>query len=101
MPLVSDVQSKPVLHSDLQALGFWMSIQGRTPVQPVRIYVTYDALAELDPTNVGDLYAALENFDRLRGQIEAAASTKFDRLGPDADKYEGLPGILITTDDLT
>ena len=101
MPLVSDVQSKPVLHSNLQALGFWMSIQGRTPFQPVRIFVTYDALAELDPTNVGDLYTALENFDRLRGQIEAAPSRKFDRLGPDADKYEGLPGILITTDDLT
>jgi hypothetical protein len=30
MPLVSDVQSKPVLHSNLQALGFWMSVQGRT-----------------------------------------------------------------------
>ena len=74
MPLVNEVQSKPVLHSNLQALGFWISIQGRTPFQPVRIFVTYDALAELDPTNVGDLYATLENFDRLRGQIEAAAS---------------------------
>jgi hypothetical protein len=53
-----------------------MSIQGRTPVQPVPIFVTYDALAELDPTNVGDLYAALENFDHLRDQAICDEITK-------------------------
>jgi hypothetical protein len=44
---------------------------------------------------------ALENFDRFRSQVEAAASRKFDSHGFDAEKYEGMPAIRLTTDDLT
>ena len=33
------------------------------------------------PTNVRDLHGALENFDRFRSQVEAAASRKFDSHG--------------------
>jgi hypothetical protein len=81
--------------------GFWMSVEGRTPIQPVRVLVSYEALSELDPTNVWDLYGALENFDRFRSQVENAASRKFDTDGFDPDKYEGMPAVRLTTDDLT
>jgi hypothetical protein len=58
MPLVSDPKSKPLLHSNSRAIGFWMSVEGRTPIQPVRVLVSYYALSELDPTNVRDLHPA-------------------------------------------
>jgi hypothetical protein len=93
MPLVSDPQSKPLSHSNSRAIGFWMSVEGRAPIQTVRVLVSYEALSELDPTNVRDLHGALENFDRCRSQVETAASRKFDRYGFDAQKYEGMPAI--------
>jgi hypothetical protein len=101
MPLVSDRKSNPLSHSNSRAIGFWMSVEGRTPIQPVRVLVSYEALSEIDPTNVRDLHGALENFDRFRSQVERAASRKFDRNGFDPDKYEGMPAIRLTTDDLT
>jgi uncharacterized protein DUF1488 len=101
MPLVSDPKGKPLLHSNSRAIGFWMSVEGRIPIQPVRVLVSYEALSELDPTNVRDLHGALENFDRFRSQIESAASRKFDRDGFDPDKYEGMPAIRLITNDLT
>jgi hypothetical protein len=78
-----------------------MSVEGRIPTQPVRVLVSYEALSELDPTNVRDLHGAVENFDRFRSQIEAAASSKFDLYGFDSEKYEGMPAIRLTTEDLT
>jgi hypothetical protein len=101
MPLVRDGKSKPLSHSNSRSIGIWMSVEGRTPVQPVRVLVSYEALSQLDPANVRDLYGALENFDRFRSQIETAASRKFDRHGFDAEKYEGMPAVRLTTDDLT
>ena len=100
MPLVSDPQSKPLSHSNSRAIGFWMSVEGRAPIQTVRVLVSYEALSDLDPSNVRDLHGALENFDRFRSQVETAASRKFDRCGFDGQKYEGMPAIRLTTDDL-
>jgi hypothetical protein len=101
MPLVSDRKSKPLSHSNSRAIGIWMSVEGQIPVQPVRVLVSYEALSQLDPTNVRDLHGALQNFDRLRSQVEAAASREFDRNGFNAEKYEGMPAIRLTADDLT
>jgi hypothetical protein len=53
MPLVSDRQSKPLSHSNSRAIGFWMSVEGRAPIQAVRVLVSYEALSELDPTTSG------------------------------------------------
>jgi hypothetical protein len=66
----------------------------------VCVLVSYEALSQLDPTNVRDLHGALENFDRFRSQVEAAASRKFDSHGFDAEKYEGMPAIRLTADDM-
>jgi hypothetical protein len=76
-----------------------MTVKDASPVRPVRVFVSYEALADLDPHNVRDLPAAFEHFDRFRKRIESAASDKFDRDGPDADKYEGMPTIRLTTKD--
>jgi hypothetical protein len=100
MPLVSDGKSKPLSHSNSRSVGVWMSVEGRSPVRPVRVLVSYEALSQLDPTNVRDLPAALENFDRFRSRVETAASRKFDRDGFDAEKYEGMPAIRLTADDM-
>jgi len=101
MPLVSDGRSKPTPHIRPGAIGFWMTVEARMPVQPVRVVVSTEALSELDPSNVRDLSAAFEIIDRFRSQIEAAASQKFDREGFDPEKYEGMPSIRLTADDLT
>jgi Protein of unknown function (DUF1488) len=101
MPLVRDGKSKPLLHSNSRSIGIWMSVEGLTPIQAVRVLASYEALSQLDPTNVRDLSRALENFDRFRSLIEAAASCKYDRQGFDPEKYEGMPAIRLTTDDVT
>ena len=99
MPLVSDGKGKAVAHGELRAIGFWMSVKGTVPVRPVRVFVSYEGLAQLDPFDVRDFAAAFEHFYRFRSRIEAAASDKFDRDGPDAEKYEGRPAIRLTTND--
>src|SRR5215831_14854115 len=99
MPLAADGKGKAVAHSELRAIGFWMTVKGGVPVRPVRVFVSYEALAQLDPFDIRDLASAFEHFDRFRSRIEAAASDKFDRDGPDADKYEDMPTIRLTTND--
>src|SRR6476660_5078917 len=98
MPLVSDRTSKPLPHSNSRAIGFWMSVEGRAPIQTVRVLVSYQALSVLDPTNVRDLHGALGKFDRLRSQAYPDESRKFDRCGFDGQKDEGMPFIRLTTD---
>jgi len=100
MPLVSDGKGKAVAHSELQAIGFWMTVKGASRIQVVRVFVSYEALADLDPANVRDLPAAFEHFDKFRARIEAAASDKFDRDGPGAEKYARLPTVRLTSRDL-
>ena len=87
MPIVSDGNGKAVTHGELRALGFWMTVKEATPIKPVRVFVSYEVLAQLDPFDVQDLASAFERFERFRARIEAAASYKFDRHGPDADKW--------------
>jgi hypothetical protein len=101
MPLVSDRKSEPLPHSNSRSIGVWMSVEGQTPIQPVRVLASYEALSQLDPTNVRDLPSALENFDQFRSQVESAASRKFDRYGFDPEKYEGMPAIRLIDVDLT
>jgi hypothetical protein len=99
MPLMGDGKGKAVAHGELRAIGFWMTVKGATPIKPVRVFVSYEALAQLDPFDIRDLVSAFEHFERFRARIEAAASDKFDRDGPDAEKYEGMPTIRLTNND--
>jgi Protein of unknown function (DUF1488) len=85
MPLISEGNSYAVAHVELRAIGFWMTVKGAHPVQPVRVFVSYEVLADLDPTDIRDLATAFEHFDKFRTRIETSASDKFDRDGPDAE----------------
>ena len=100
MPLTRDLTSRIGRRDPTRAVGFWMTVAGSKPVKPVRVFVAYEALWELDPSNVRDMPGALENFDRFRLKVERAASNKYDRDGPDPDKYEGQDAITVTSLDL-
>jgi hypothetical protein len=99
MPLVVEGGGKAIAHGDHRAIGFWMTVKGAIPVQPVRVFVSYEALAQLDPLDIRDFAAAFQHFDRFRTRIETAASEKFDREGPDPEKYEGMPTVRLTSND--
>ena len=99
MPLVFEGPGKAVAHGELRSIGFWMTVKGAIPARPIRVFVSHEALAQLDPFDIRDFAAAFEHFDRFRARIGAAASEKFDRDGPDAEKYEGMPTIRLTTND--
>jgi hypothetical protein len=47
------------------------------------------------------LASAFEHFERFRARIETAASDKYDRYGSDADKYEDMPTIRLTSNDFS
>jgi hypothetical protein len=82
------------------AIGFWMAVEGAGPITPIRVFVTYEALAQLDPSQLRDAHGAFETFDKHRSQIEAAASRKFDADEPDGDTYDGQPIVTLRFDDL-
>jgi hypothetical protein len=86
--------------SDRSAIGFWMAVEGEEPIRPVRVCVTYRALADIDPEQVRDLDGALTTFDTNRDRIVMAANSKFDAGEVESDLHEGQPLILLTTDDL-
>ena len=65
MPLIVEGKSTAIIHSELRALGFWMTVKGAVPVRPVRVFVSYEALADLNPSNIRDLAAAVEHFDKF------------------------------------
>jgi hypothetical protein len=82
-------------HSNLKAIGFWMCVEGQEPVQPVRVFVTYEALSQIDPSQVRDLAGAMTIFDARRADIEAEASTKFDIPDIEPGRYEDQPMIIL------
>ena len=100
MPLTRDLTGKIARHDTKRAIGLWMTVVGSKPEKPVRVFVTYEALSELDPTNVGGMHGALQNFDHFRAKVERAASDKYDREGPGPDKYEGQEAITVMSKDL-
>ena len=80
-------------------VGFGMVTNGGASPQPVRVVVTFEALAGAGHVNIIRFPAALACFESLRSRVEAAASTKFDRIGPRVQAFEGLPTILLMTGD--
>jgi len=97
MSLVGDPKSQPFLHRGLRGVGFAMVTNGGGPREQVRVVVTFEALAEAGHVEIIRFPEALACFDTLRSRVEAAASTKFDRIGPEVQPFEGLPTILLMT----
>ena len=85
---------------DRKAIGFWMEADGKV-TGPVRVLVTYEALAQLDPQQVRDLDGALTTFDKNRARIDAAASIKFDASDDHLETDEGRPLIILHDHDLS
>jgi hypothetical protein len=83
-----------------RAIGFWMAIKGAKPARPVRVYVTYEALADIDPEQVRDLHGALTTFDKNRDRIDMAANSKFRLDEIEHDLRGGHLAIILRTDDL-
>ena len=77
-----------------------MAIDGEEPVRPVRVFVTYEALADIDQRKVRDLHGTLTTFDNNRDRIELAANSKFNLDEIEPYLHEGQLLLLLTTDDL-
>jgi hypothetical protein len=97
MSLVGDAQSQPFLHNGLRGVGFAMIASGGGSRGNVRVIVTFEALAEAGHVGIIRFPETLACFDVLRSRVEAAASTKFDRIGPAVQPFEGVPTILVMT----
>jgi hypothetical protein len=77
-----------------------MAVEGDEPVRPVRVYVSYEALADIDPDQVRDLDGVLTTFDKNRDRIDRAANAKVDAGEVEPDLQGGHPVIILRTDDL-
>jgi hypothetical protein len=99
MPLISDVKTRPIRDDGRRAIGFWMLDTRKSPYHPVRIFISYEALADLDPDNIRDLESAFEHFSRFHELITRAASDKFDRGEIEDEMHLGQPVVVLRTDD--
>jgi len=80
-----------------KAISIWMR---DAQEKLIRVFVTCDALWELDRSNVPDWVGALETFAEKRDVIEKTASAKFDKYGADADdQHEDQPVITLRSMD--
>src|ERR1700752_3832251 len=102
MPLIR-TPSEPTYHEARRMLGVWMRVPNVIgPVEAVRVFVTLDALWDLEPRQVRDVYSALGIFDRHRGKVDLAGSRKFDDRGPEeGEEHEGRPVIVLTSYELS
>src|ERR1041385_3204429 len=91
----------PIFDEVRTMVGLWMrdpDIVG--PVQGVRVFVTLDALWNLDPLSLRDVPAALVICEEQKGRIQIAAGRKYDYSGPEeGEEHEGRPVIVLTSYD--
>ena len=88
------------IDSTRRAIGFWMAVEVESPVRPVRVYVSYEALADIDPEQVRDLQGVVATFDTNRDRIDMAANAKFDAGQVEQDLHDGQLLIILRMDDL-
>jgi len=85
---------------DKKSVGFWMEVQGAVPARFVRIFVTHEALSDIDPNGVPDLDGDLSTFDKNRDRIEHAANSKFGCGQTEDWLHEGQPVIVLMNSDV-
>jgi hypothetical protein len=59
-----------------------MTADDRPASEPIRVFVTYEALAKIDPSQVRDLPGAFAIFDANRSKIDATANNRHDAMAP-------------------
>ena len=82
-----------------KAIGFWMT-DAKTD-SPIRVFVTYEALWQMDPSQVQDVASAVATCKANRARLEEHASGKFDADGVNDGQYKGQPILLLRSMDLT
>lgn len=67
----------------------------------IRVFVTYEALWQMDPSCVWDVASALAIFGANRTFLENLASARYDKTGADEGiKHEGQPILILRTEDI-
>lgn len=79
------------------AIGVWMSDESKTPV---RVFVTYEALWQSEPSKPQDVAAAIDIFETRQKHLEELASKHYDANGSDEGDHEGHPFITLRSMDV-
>jgi hypothetical protein len=58
MPLAA-THMPVVLDDRRNAIGVWMTVKGARPLRPIRVFVTYEALAQIEPSQPWGRHSAL------------------------------------------
>lgn len=96
MPLAATT-IRAVPDDDRKAVGVWMEDDN----SQIRVFVTYEALWQMDPSGVRDVASALAIFDANRTHLENLASARYDVTDADEGiKHEGQPILILRTDDI-
>jgi uncharacterized protein DUF1488 len=80
-----------------QSVGAWMLNENKTPV---RVFVTYEALWQSEPSKPQDVAAAIDIFDAGQKHFEDLASKHYDANGPDEGTHDGQPFIVLRSMDV-
>ena len=100
MPL-SATSLPGVPDDDRLMVGFWMTAtEGKGNKAPIRIFITYEALAQLGRSRIRKLDDAINVFDANRAAIEAAAARKFEAKGVEDRTYQGQPIVTLYANDM-
>jgi hypothetical protein len=98
MPLIA-TELPPNFDDNRKAIVFWM--RDKESAQPLRVFVTYEALWQLDTSQMRDPEGAFATFKAKRQRIEASASSRYDLDGPDEGaSYQGQPVLTLRSMDL-
>jgi uncharacterized protein DUF1488 len=100
MIMLKRASEKRIFDFDKRAVGFWMEVEGTVPVRFVRIFVTHEALSDIDPSGVPDFDGDISTFDKNRDRIELAANSKFNRGKTEDWLHEGQPVVVLMDSDL-
>ena len=90
LPIVTD--------NDRKAIGFWMTDAKNDSA--IRIFVTYEALWQIDPLQVRDAASAIATCSTNRERLEKLASQKFDAGDVEDGQYQGRPILFLRSMDV-
>jgi uncharacterized protein DUF1488 len=100
MIMLKRVTETRIFDFDKRAVAFWMEVEGTIRASFVRVFVTHEALSDIDPNGPHDLDGDLSTFDKNRDRVELAANSKFGRGETEDWLHEGKPAVVLMDSDL-
>lgn len=97
MPLTATDVRRSV-DDNRKAIGVWMRDEGSETL--VRVFVTYEALWQSEPSKPRDVFSAVDIFDAGQKRFEELASERYDANGPDEGTHENQSFIVLRTHDV-